>query len=274
MKKLGKVYVSLILAFLYAPILVLIVFSFNESKSRSHFTNFTFKWYGELFKNELIMTSLWNTVKIAILAAVLATILGTCAAIGMSAMKKRSRSLCVNITYMPVINPEIVTGISMMLLFVFFCNVINNTFAKEGETLLELGFWSVLVAHITFCVPYVVLNVLPKLRQMDNNLYEAALDLGCNPFQSFIKVVIPEIMPGITAGFLMAFTFSLDDFVITYFTNGSSFQTLPVTIYAMTRKKVNPQINALSAIMFVVVLAILIIMNVKQTKAVKENGES
>lgn len=272
-KVLSKVYVTLILVFLYAPILVLIVFSFNESKSRSNFTNFTLKWYKELFHNELIMTSLWNTLKVAVMAAILATILGTFAALGMNAMKKRARSVCMNITYMPVINPEIVTGISMMLLFVFFCTTINNLFGKEGQTLVELGFWSVLIAHVTFCVPYVVLNVLPKLRQMDQNLYEAALDLGCNPLKSFFLVIIPEILPGITAGFLMAFTFSLDDFVITYFTNGPTFQTLPVTIYSMTRKKVNPQINALSALLFVVVLLLLIVMNIKQAKDLKAREE-
>ncbi len=272
MKRISKIYVFLVMLFLYAPIFVLIVFSFNQSKSRANFTGFTFKWYKELFRNELIMTSLWNTLKIAILAAIFATILGTIAAIGMHSMKKRSRSLYMNITYMPVINPEIVTGISMMLLFVFICSVVNKVFGK-GETILELGFWSVLVAHITFCVPYVVLNVLPKLRQMDNNLYEAALDLGCNPIQSFFKVIVPEILPGIMTGFLMAFTFSLDDFIITYFTNGSTLQTLPVTIYSMTRKKVNPQINALSTILFVAILIILVAMNIKQARDAKENSK-
>lgn len=177
----------------------------------------------------------------------------------------------MNLTYMPVINPEIVTGISMMLLFVYICGVLN-TFLGEGT--VELGFWSVLIAHITFCVPYVVLNVLPKLRQMDANVYEAAMDLGCTPLQSFWKVVIPDIMPGIVSGFLMSFTYSLDDFVITYFTNGSSFQTLPITIYSMTRKKVNPQINALSAILFVVVLLFLVLSNVIQSRAEKQREES
>ena len=165
----------------------------------------------------------------------------------------------MNLTYMPVINPEIVTGISMMLLFVYISHLFD----------WELGMITVLIAHITFCVPYVILNVLPKLRQMDQNTYEAALDLGCTPFSAFFKVVVPEIMPGIMAGFLMAFTFSLDDFIITYFTNGSDFQTLPVTIYAMTRKKVNPKINALSTILFLAVLIILIIMNVRQARAMK-----
>lgn len=268
----AKVYSVLILVFLYAPIFVLIAFSFNASKSRAHFTEFTFKWYKELFHNELIMTSLWNTIKIAVLAALISTLLGTCAAIGMNAMKKRSRSVMMNLTYMPVINPEIVSGISMMLLFVFFCNVVNRLFGKDGTPVLELGAWSVLVAHVTFCVPYVVLNVLPKLRQMDQNMYEAALDLGCNPLKAFLKVVIPEITPGIMSGMLMAFTISLDDFIITYFTNGSTFQTLPVTIYSMTRKKVNPQINALSTILFLVVLLLLVLMNVKQAKSRKRDS--
>jgi spermidine/putrescine transport system permease protein len=258
-KSISKIYVTLILIFLYAPILVLIVFSFNESKSRANFTNFTTKWYVELFKDDLIMSSLLNTLIIAVLASVIATILGTAAALGIRNMKKRARQVCINLTYMPVINPEIVTGISMMLLFVYFSKMFN----------WELGFVTVLISHITFCVPYVILNVLPKLRQMDQNTYEAALDLGCTPVSAFFKVVVPEIMPGVMAGFLMAFTFSLDDFVITYFTNGSTFQTLPVTIYAMTRKKVNPKINALSTILFLAVLLILIIMNIRQAKALK-----
>ncbi|MBC8611861.1 Inner membrane ABC transporter permease protein ydcV [uncultured Ruminococcus sp.] len=258
-KVVSKGYIYLVLLFLYAPIFVLIVFSFNESKSRANFTDFTFKWYQELFRDELIMTSLGNTLLVAVLAAVFATVLGTAAALGMKNMKKRARGLCMNLTYMPVINPEIVTGISMMLLFVYISHLFD----------WELGMITVLIAHITFCVPYVILNVLPKLRQMDQNTYEAALDLGCTPFSAFFKVVVPEIMPGIMAGFLMAFTFSLDDFIITYFTNGSDFQTLPVTIYAMTRKKVNPKINALSTILFLAVLIILIIMNVRQARAMK-----
>ncbi|MBS1473850.1 ABC transporter permease [Massiliimalia massiliensis] len=258
-KAVTKGYVLLILLFLYAPIFVLIAFSFNESKSRANFTGFTFHWYEELFKDNLIMTSLGNTLLIAVLASVFATILGTAAALGIKNMKKRARSVCMNVTYMPVINPEIVMGISMMLLFVFICQMFD----------WELGMITVLIAHITFCVPYVILNVLPKLRQMDQNTYEAALDLGCTPFSAFFKVVIPEILPGIMSGFLMAFTFSLDDFIITYFTNGSSFQTLPVTIYAMTRKKVNPKINALSTILFLAVLILLIVMNVRQARSEK-----
>ncbi|MDF2568314.1 MAG: potC [Oscillospiraceae bacterium] len=262
MKKiLGKLYIGLVFLFLYAPIFVLIVFSFNNSKSRSNFTGFTFKWYQELFSNNLIMGSLFNTLTIAVISSVFATILGTFAAIGIRNMKKTGRGIMMNITYLPVINPEIVTGVSLMLLFVFLNRTLN----------LQLGFMTVLLAHITFNVPYVILNVLPKLRQMDKHLYEAAQDLGCNTRQAFVKVVIPEIMPGIVSGFLMAFTFSLDDFVISYFTSGSSFQTLPVTIYSMIRRKINPQINALSAILFIVVLAVLVLMNIKDAKIEKRN---
>ena len=252
MKKLGKgLFYGLCYLFLYAPIVVLIVFSFNESKNRARFTGFSLRWYQDLFGNELIMNSLRNTLIVAIVASLLATVLGTVAAVGISGMKKRGRSVMMNVTYLPVINPEIITGVSMMLMFVFIANTLN----------IELGFWSVLFAHVSFCLPYVILNVLPKLRQMDPHLVEAAVDLGCTPLHAFFKVVIPEISSGIFAGLLMSFTFSLDDFIITYFTSGSSFQTLPVTIYSMTRIKVNPQVNALSALLFLVVLALLLVTN-------------
>lgn len=261
MNKLGgKVYVSLMYAFLYAPILVLIVFSFNESKSRSNFTGFTFKWYKELFSNTLILESFKNTIIVAVVASVFATLLGTIAALGISNMGKRTKSAVMNVTYLPVINPEIITGISLMLLFVFISKFLG----------IELGFWSVAVAHITFCLPYVILSVLPKIRQMDNHLYEAAMDLGCSPNRAFMKVVIPEILPGIMSGFLMAFTFSIDDFIITYFTSGSAFQTLPVTIYSMMRRKVNPQVNALSTIIFVAVLALLLLSNYQDLRRHKK----
>lgn len=259
-RSFSKIYIGLVMLFLYAPIFVLIFFSFNESKSRANFTGFTLKWYQELFRDEMIMNSLLNTLIVAVLASLFATVLGTIAAIGISNMKKRARSFTLNLTYMPVINPEIVTGISMMLLFVFFSRLFG----------WNLGMMTVLIAHITFCVPYVILNVLPKLRQMDQNTYEAALDLGCTPVAAFFKVVIPEIMPGVMSGLLMSFTFSLDDFVITYFTNGSEFQTLPIAIYSMTRKKVNPKINALSTILFLAVLLILVFMNIRQAKEEKE----
>lgn len=256
----SKLYMGLIFAFLYAPILVLIVFSFNESKSRALFTGFTFKWYRQLFENELIMTSLFNSLLMAFCSSVIAAIVGTMAAVGISNMGKKSRAAIMNVTYLPVLNPEIVTGISMMLLFVWFKNVFH----------IPMGFVTVLIAHVTFCLPYVILNVLPKLRQMDQNLFEAALDLGCTPIQAFFKVVLAQIMPGILSGFMMAFTFSLDDFVVTYFTAGNGFKMLPTTIYAMVRKKVNPQINALSTIIFLIVLTLLIIMNVVEAKRAKK----
>lgn len=255
MTKLAKrFYLAICFIFLYAPIAVLIAFSFNESKNRATFTGFSLKWYESLFQNELIMESLGNTLIVAVCASVIAVLLGTVAAVGISGMRKRMRGVMMNVTYLPVINPEIITGISTMLLFVYLKDILQ----------LELGFITVLIAHVTFCLPYVILNVLPKLRQMDPSLYEAALDLGCSPIQAFMKVVVPEILPGVASGFLMSFTFSLDDFIITYFTSGSSFQTLPVTIYSMTRMKINPQINALSTILFLVVLTLLLLTNIKK----------
>ena len=260
MKKLSKIYVGLILAFLYLPILVLIVFSFNDTKSRSVFTGFTFEWYQKLFHNELIMTSLGNTLIVAVVASLIATVLGTVACIGISRMKKAPKAVVMQVTNSPIMNPEIVTGVSLMLLFVFFAARMH----------LEFGFVTLIIAHITFDVPYVVLNVMPKFRQMDANLYEAAQDLGCGPVRSFFKVILPEILPGVISGFLMAFTFSLDDFIVSYFTSGSTAQTLPITIYAMTRRKVSPEINALSTIIFVVVLVILIVKNLIDRRAEKK----
>ncbi len=262
MKKLGNVYLALILLFLYLPIFVLIVFSFNETKSRSVFSGFTLDWYVRLFHNKAIISSLINTLIIATLASIISTVLGTLAAIGINGMKKVPKAVVMNITNMPVINPEIVTGVSMMLLFVFFAARMN----------LEFGFVTLLIAHITFDVPYVILNIMPKFKQMDPHLFEAAQDLGCSPFQSFRKVILPEIMPGIISGFLMAFTYSLDDFVISYFTSGSTSQTLPITIYSMTRRKISPEINALSTLLFIAVVVILIVKNIIENKQAKKNA--
>jgi len=192
----------------------------------------------------------------------IATVLGTLAVIGISKMRKGPKALVMQVTNIPIMNPEIVTGVSLMLLFVFFAARMH----------LEFGFVTLIIAHITFDVPYVVLNVMPKYRQMDANLYEAAQDLGCGPIRSFFKVVLPEIMPGVISGFLMAFTFSLDDFIVSYFTSGSTAQTLPITIYAMTRRKVSPEINALSTIIFVVVLVILIAKNMIEHRAEKKGA--
>lgn len=263
MKWLSKAYTGLIMAFLYLPILVLIAFSFNQSKSRAVFTGFTLDWYKELFTNNLILQSLLNTLIVAVISSVLATLIGTSASIGIHRMNKRAKKFVMNVTYLPIINPEIVTGVSLMLLFVFVRTKLNIP--------LQMGIGTLLIAHITFSLPYVILNVMPKLRQMDNSIYEAALDLGCSPGRAFFKVVLPEIMPGILSGFMMAFTYSLDDFIISYFTSGPNSQTLPVTIYSMTRKKVSPEINALSTILFLVVLAILLAVNIHDAR--KERKE-
>ncbi|MBR1422855.1 MAG: ABC transporter permease [Ruminococcus sp.] len=262
MKKLGKIYMTLVLLFLYVPIFVLIVFSFNETKSRSVFSGFTLDWYSKLFHNRIIMDSLMNTIIIAVAASIISTILGTFAAIGINNMRKVPKSLVLNATNMPIINPEIVTGVSLMLLFVFFA----------ARMKFEFGFITLLIAHITFDVPYIILNIMPKFKQMDPHLYEAAVDLGCSPMSAFRKVVLPEIMPGVVSGFLMAFTYSLDDFVVSYFTTGSTSQTLPITIYSMTRRKVSPEINALSTIIFVVVVVILIVKNTIENRSRKAKG--
>ena len=260
-KAFSKVYLSIVYLFLYLPILILIVFSFNESKSKSHFTGFSLRWYEVLFEDELIMSSLMNTLLLAAISSVIATVIGTMAAIGIYSLGKKSRAVVMSVTNLPMVNPEVVTGISLMLLFVFVSSVIG----------ISQGFYSVLIAHITFNLPYVILNVLPKLYQVNANLFEAALDLGCTKKQAFFKVILPEIMPGVFSGFLMAVTLSLDDFIISYFTSGSDFQTLPVTIYSMLRKQVPPSLNALSTLLFVAVLVILLISNISAIR--KEKSE-
>lgn len=254
MKTLSKIYSYIIFIFLYAPIVVLIVFSFNNSKSRVSWSGFTLKWYQKLFEDEQILRALSNTLIIAILSAVVATIIGTIAAIGIMSLNKWSKRIVMNITNIPMANPEIVTGVSLMLLFVFLYEKFN---------ILKPGMGTLILAHTTFCLPYVILSVMPKLRQTDPHLYEAAQDLGCTPLKSFFKVVLPEIMPGIVTGMMMAFTLSIDDFVISYFVSGTT-QTLPIAIYSMTRKIVSPEINALSTILFIVVLILLIIINIRQ----------
>ena len=259
MKKAGsRIYTFLIFLFLYAPILVLIVFSFNdtETASRTVWSGFSLKWYQKLFQDRLILEALRNTLMIAIAAAVASTVLGTMAAIGINSMKKLPRRIMMNVTNFPMVNPEIVTGVSLMLLFVFAVGLFGGR---------SLGMGSLIAAHITFCLPYVILSVLPKLRQMDPNLYEAAQDLGCPPVKSFFHVVLPEIMPGIVTGMIMAFTLSIDDFVISYFTSGTT-QTLPIYIYSMTRKRISPEINALSTVLFAVVMVLLIVVNTRQAR--------
>ena len=255
MKKAGgRIYTFLIFLFLYAPILVLIVFSFNDTEtgSRAVWGGFSLRWYRKLFEDRLILEALRNTLLIAVVAAVVSTALGTAAAIGINGMKRLPRRIMMNITNFPMVNPEIVTGVSLMLLFVSAVRLLGGR---------SLGMGSLIAAHITFCLPYVILSVLPKLRQMDKYVYEAALDLGCSPVMAFFKVIIPEIMPGMATGFLMALTYSVDDFIISYFVSSATSQTLPVTIGAMVRKRISPEINALSTIIFVVVLAALVLIN-------------
>lgn len=254
-KIIFRSYISFIFLFLYVPIAVLIFFSFNKARGRGIWTGFTFEWYKKLFSNELILQSFVNTIIVALVSSIIATILGTMAAIGIGSFNKKMKNAIMGITYISIINPEIVTGVSLMLLFVIMK--------------LKFGFTTLILAHITFNIPYVILNVMPKLRQQDNSLYEAALDLGCSPILAFWKVVIPDIFPGIVTGFLMALTYSLDDFIISYFTTGITSQTLPITIYSMTRKRISPEINAISTVIFVIVLISLMIMNLKEIKKEK-----
>lgn len=262
MNKLLKVYNALIFLFLYAPIAVIIVFSFNSGTSRAAFEGFSLDHYLELFEDELILRSLYYSVIIAIVSAIVATIIGTLAAVGINSLKGWKKSVFLSVNNIPVVNPEIVTAISMMILFVFVLSFFNG---------MEMGFWTLLIAHITFNIPYVVLSVLPKLRGMNHNIYNAALDLGCAPGKAFIKVVIPQIMPGIISGLIMAFTLSLDDFVISYFNSGATFQTLPITIYSMTKKPYDLKLNALSTLLFVVVLVLMLAVNLKKPQ--KKSGK-
>ena len=252
MKTLKKLYLALIFLFLYAPIATLIVFSFNDSKSRAVWGGFTLKWYQNMLNDPVIMKSLYYTIVIALSAAVISTIIGTLAAIGIHYMKRWFKKVVINVTYLPVLNPDIVTGIGLMLLFI----IIN----------LKLGFQSLLIAHISFCIPYVIISVLPKLKQLSPNTFEAALDLGATPFQTLYKVIVPEISPGIITGFLLAFTLSLDDFVISYFTTGNGVSTLSITIFTMTKRGIKPEINALSTVMFVTILVLLTLINRRQGK--------
>lgn len=258
MKAISKIYAVLIFLFLYAPIVVLIVFSFNDSTtmSRSVWSGFSIKWYLKLFQDGMLLSALRNTLVIAAVAALVSTVLGTAAAIGIGGMNKLMKRMVMDVTNLPMVNPEIVTGVSLMLLFVFVAKSMGN---------LTLGMFSLILAHITFCLPYVILSVLPKLRQMDPHLYEAAQDLGCSPIFAFFKVVLPEIMPGVVTGMIMAFTLSIDDFVISYFTSGTT-QTLPIFIYSMTRKRISPEINALSTLLFGAIIVLLLIINFRQAR--------
>lgn len=241
-KFLSQIYMTLIFIFMYAPIVTLIVFSFNENKGR-RWSGFSLKWYQEMFGSEMIMSALWNTLLIAFISATAATVLGVIACVGINSLKGKARNAYLAINNIPMLNSELVTGLAMMLAFFAFG--------------ISLGYTTIIVAHTTFCIPYVVLSVLPKLRQTDQRVYEAALDLGAKPVYAFFKVVLPDLMPGIVSGYLLAFTMSLDDFIITHFTKGAGINTLSTLIYSEVRKGIKPSMNALSTIMFFSVLLLL-----------------
>ena len=258
MKPASKVFTALIMIFLFAPIVILLVFSFNEAKSLSVFSGFSLYWYRELFRDSETLNAVKNTLVLAVSAAAISTVMGTAAAVGINKLRNRYlHAVMDTVTNIPMINPEIITGISLMLMFVF----VGRLFGAATS----LSFWTLLIAHVTFCLPYVILQVLPKLQQMDKSLPEAAMDLGCTPLRAFLKVEIPEILPGVITGMIMAFTLSLDDFVISYFTTGNGFQTLPIRIYNMTKKTVTPKMYALATLIFFVILALLLVSNLSDS---------
>lgn len=263
--------------FLYAPIFLLIVFSFNAGNSNTVWKGFSLEWYGKLLHNRIIMQSVYTTLLVSLLATAIATVAGTFAAIGFYAMRRKVRDPLMTVNNIPMMNADIVTGVSLCLFFVAFFNLwgsfagwINSVQSLiQLPTRLTLGFGTLLIAHIGFNIPYVILSVGPKLRQMDKNLVDAAQDLGCTWMQAFWKVILPEIKPGIVSGALTAFTMSIDDFVISYFTAGSSASTLAMTIYGMTKKRVSPQINAISTLLFLTVLILLTIINIREARQEK-----
>ncbi len=258
MKTFNRVFTVLVFLFLYVPMIVLAVASFNAGSDIATWKGFTLDQYRELFLDDMLLPLLGNSILVAVLSSLIATVLGTMAAIGISAMGKKMRSLTMTITNIPMTNPEIVTGVSLSLLFAFFGQMM-----KMQDV---LGFATLLIAHITFNLPYVILSVMPKLAQMDGDLKDAAMDLGCTPLSAFFKVIIHEIMPGIISGALMAFTMSLDDFVISYFVYGPNFVTLPVEIYNYTKKPLHPKIYALFTLLFLVILVVMVIMNLVQAR--------
>ena len=255
MKHFQKIYIFLVFLFLFAPLFVIMLYSFNLSNSTSVFTGFSLQWYKELIHDTELLNALKNSIILAILSSTIATIIGTSAAVGIHAYRKNwTKSAAMTVTNIPMMNPDIVTGISMMLLFVFIGVLVGTS--------NSLSFITLLIAHITFNIPYVLLSVMPKLKQTDISLAEAAEDLGCTPFKSFFKVILPAISSGIATGFVMAFTLSLDDFVISHFTSGSDFQTLPILIYSMTKRRVRLDIYAFSTVIFFAVLLVLVLNNI------------
>ena len=253
MKKVLKgIYLALIILFLYLPRFTLMVLSFNEGKTMNAWTGFSFRWYREMFSNRTIMEALGNTLTIAFWAAAAATVVGVMACIGLNAMKEKHRSFFMGLNNIPLLNADIVTGISLMLSFLLFG--------------ISLNYGTVLFAHITFCIPYVILSVMPKLRQLENHTFEAALDLGASPAYAFFKVVLPDIMPGIISGFLLSFTMSVDDFVITHFTRGAGINTLSTLVYSQVKVGIRPTLYALSTVIFAAVFVILILVNIISNK--------
>ncbi|MCL1788301.1 MAG: ABC transporter permease, partial [Defluviitaleaceae bacterium] len=248
MMAIKKMYLGAILFFMYAPIMILMIFSFNASRSRNTWGGFTLEWYFQLFQDHNIMRALRNTLLVAVFSTIIAVIIGTLAAVSVDKLGKRKREAILNVSKLPVMMPDIVTGITLMILFLFVFRTIGFG---------SLGFGTLLLAHIIFNVPYVILSVLPKLRQLDPNLYEAALDLGSSPFWAFIKVILPEIWPGVVTGAMLAFTLSVDDFMVSFFTTSPVTQNLSIMIFSMTRRGVDPRINALSTLIFVVIMIML-----------------
>ena len=272
MKYASRIYLCLVFGILYIPILTLIFFSFNAENSTAVFTGFSLRWYRELFSSPDTFAALRNTLILAVLSSLIATVIGTAAAEGIYKMKsKLLKNTITSVTNIPMMNPEIVTGMSMMLFFVAVAGII-------GAAYEDIGFFAMLIAHVTFSLPYVILSVLPRINELGDSLSEAALDLGCTPTQAFFKVKLPNIMPGVVSGLVMAFTLSIDDFVISYFVGSSNFQTLPLLIYSMTKKKVTPDMYALSTLIIVTIFLLLMISNIKsdsgKTKGKKKKGAS
>ena len=265
MKKVNRIITVLIFVFLYAPMAVLVVGSFNTGKDLTQFEGFTLMQYVEVFRDRSLLTLLGNSLLISILASFIATAFGTVAAVGIHSLKPRLRKTVMSLTNIPMTNPDIVTGISLSLLFVF----VGSKMLGQRNS---LTFWTLLIAHITFSLPYVILNVMPKLQQMDTSLVDAAMDLGCTPIQSFFKVTIHEIMPGIVSGAIMAFTMSLDDFVISYFVTGLDFVTLPVEIYNYTKKPIQPKVYAMFTLLFLLIFVLMVVMNLLQLRQDKRSA--
>jgi len=262
----NRVFLVLIFLFLYAPIFVLIIFSFNATKSRTVWGGFSLQWYGRLFQDSAILSALQTTLLVSVLASLIAMLAGTAAAIGFAALKRRSRHALMSVNNIPLTNADIVTGVSLSLLFMLAINAFNSTLGKALDITLVKGFGTMLIAHITFDIPYVILSVMPRLRQLDPHIYEAAQDLGARGFYAFRKVILPDLMPGIVNGVIIAFTMSVDDFVISYFTAGNKVSTLAMEVYSMARRRISPEINAISTLLFVAVLAMLVIVNLRQAR--------